>query len=69
MPSTELFFPPNLMGPFSLVQSRTLDLEIVEKLEKVLKGCQKLHVFLVKNIRGKKWTQNDKNLRVKRILL
>ena len=33
-------FSPNLMGPSSLVQSRTLHLEIVKKLEKkFLKGC------------------------------
>ena len=55
MPSPELIFPPNLMGPFSLVQLRTSDLEIGEKLEKkFLKGCPKLHVFLVKNKGGKK---------------
>ena len=42
MPSPDFIFPPNLMGPFSLVQSRPLDLEIGEK---VLKGCPKLHAF------------------------
>ena len=59
MPSPELIFPPNLMGPFSLVQSRTLDLETVEKLEKkFLKGCPKLHVFLVK----KKGVKNGRKM-------
>ena len=55
MPSPELIFPPNLMGPFSLVQSETLYLENVEKLEKKFqKRCPKLHVFWVKNKGGKK---------------
>ncbi len=63
MPSPELTFPSNLMGPFSLVQSRTLDLEIVEKLEKKFGiGCPKLHVFLVKNKGGKNMDAKRRNV-------
>ena len=43
MPSPELIFPPNLMGPFSLVQSQTLLLENVEKIgEKALIRVSKI---------------------------
>ena len=59
-------FSPDLMGPFSLVQSRTLDLEIVEKLEKkFLKGCPKFHVFMVNNKGGKKRDAKQRNFIVK----